>query len=56
MTEYDLQRELKDTISRYRMLAKLMAHDPSVLQGINEILADLERELADTGYPLAPRN
>jgi hypothetical protein len=55
MVEDRRQLALREAISKYRALANVLGDDPTLLRDINELVADLERELIETECPLAPR-
>jgi tRNA C32,U32 (ribose-2'-O)-methylase TrmJ len=55
MAEYDLQQELKDTIAKYKMLGRAFEHDAATKHEIDELVRELEEQLRDTEYPLAPK-
>ena len=55
MAEYDLPHELRHTIAKYKMLARTIENDPLTARLINELVAELEEQLRETEYPLAPK-
>jgi hypothetical protein len=55
MTEYDLSRELRNTIAQYKMLSRVIDSDPLVARLIDKLVAELEEQLRETEYPLAPK-
>jgi len=56
MADYNLEYELIETIARYKVLAETMAHDPTVAETIEQLVAELEAELNELTSPLAPRH
>ena len=56
MADYDLKHELIETIARYKVLAEMMADDPTVAKTIEQLLSELEAELNELTSPLAPRH
>jgi hypothetical protein len=55
MAEYDLSRELRNTIAQYKMLSHMIESDPLAVRLIIELVAELEEQLRETEYPLAPK-
>jgi hypothetical protein len=55
MAEYDLSRELRNTIAQYKMLSRMIESDPLAVRLIHELVAVLEEQLRETEYPLAPK-